>query len=911
MTTRRAWAILRSDRNGQNGASPGSGQEGAQSRIGRTMTAQDNWISSGLAPLDALVQGLRPGDNVVWQVDSIEDYRVFARPFIERAVRDGRTCVYVRFAPHPPVLSGCEGVQTVVLDPSPGFDFFSGELNRLLARKGRGVFYVFDNLSALVAEWATDELLSSFFQLTCPYLYELDTITYFPLLRGQQAHATVARIRDTTQLLLDVFHVQQRLYVHPIKVDGRYSPQMFLPHVAAGDVWEPVFASGDAADVSAATRRRLPTWSPDSAAPWETVYRKLLQYRSLDPEVYQFPPETLALKRELIRMLFGPDAELNRLAERHFGIGDLLNIRERMIGSGCIGGKAVGMLLARAVLGAGAAPFRQHLEPHDSFYIGGDVFYSFLVTNNLFRLRLQTGDGDDVSPEAFATIEARFLAGHFPPEIEAQFRETLDYFGQAPVVVRSSSLQEDRFGRSFAGKYRTEVVVNQGSLEQRLAAFQRAVKLVYASALNPEVIGYRRKHGLSAADEQMAVLVQRASGVQCGDRFAPWVSGAAYSRNFYPWNEAVDPAQGVLRLLAGLGTRAGAAGESACVVPISHPELACAGRLEANDGRQRALDLLDLAANRVVTRTLADVAREGSFPHLARLVSVVRAGEFADLGPGDDPAAAASALVLTFRPLLREPELVRVMGAMLTRLEAVFKHPVDIEFTISPDPRHGFRLNLLQCRPVHVLTRRAVQLALPAELPPERVLFRADRVTTGGTAVPVRFLIVVDPAAWADARHAALRRPVAELLGRLCHHPEIVAGNALLVAPGPWAGAETTGVPVVYADVEALAGLVELLPAEPGYQPERCFGPRHLQELADDEVICLSALAGAPGFATLAARAAESANRLADLVPEAAALAPVLRVLDVAAIAPGTVARLVADPYRQEAVCYLETADGT
>jgi len=38
-------------------------------------------IQSGLPPLDDLLQGLRRGDNVVWQVDRLEDYPDFAQAF--------------------------------------------------------------------------------------------------------------------------------------------------------------------------------------------------------------------------------------------------------------------------------------------------------------------------------------------------------------------------------------------------------------------------------------------------------------------------------------------------------------------------------------------------------------------------------------------------------------------------------------------------------------------------------------------------------------------------------------------------------------------------------------------------------------------------------------------------------------
>ncbi len=214
-------------------------------------------VPTGLPPLDAVIQELRLGDNVVWQVDDLEDYGDLARSFVERALQDGRRCVYVRFASHAPIFEPRPGLEMLQVDPGPGFDSFSGEVHRIVGERGREVFYVFDNLSALVVEWATDELLANFFQFICPYLFELDTVAYFALTRGQHAHDAVARIRDTAQVLINVYNVNGRKYIHPLKVWGRYSSQMFLPHLVAGDAWTPVFDSGDAAAVIAVRVKSL------------------------------------------------------------------------------------------------------------------------------------------------------------------------------------------------------------------------------------------------------------------------------------------------------------------------------------------------------------------------------------------------------------------------------------------------------------------------------------------------------------------------------------------------------------------------------------------------------------------------------------------------------------------------------
>lgn len=49
-------------------------------------------------------------------------------------------------------------------------------------------------------------------------------------------------------------------------------------------------------------------------------------------------------------MLFGSHPGFCDLADRCLSIEDLLNVRRRMVGSGRIGGKAAGMLMARQIL---------------------------------------------------------------------------------------------------------------------------------------------------------------------------------------------------------------------------------------------------------------------------------------------------------------------------------------------------------------------------------------------------------------------------------------------------------------------------------------------------------------------------------------------------------------------------------
>lgn len=187
-------------------------------------------IRCGFPELDEILDYIRLGDNVVWQVTDIGEFSMFARPFVRQAVEDGRDVTYVRFAQHDPLIEDLTGVHLLELNPDIGFEAFTVALYEEITHRGREAIYVFDCLSELQSVWYTDLMMGNFFCVICPYLFELDTVAYFPLLRGRHSFDAIARIRDTTQLLLDVCTNEDDVYLRPLKVWNRNSERMFLPH---------------------------------------------------------------------------------------------------------------------------------------------------------------------------------------------------------------------------------------------------------------------------------------------------------------------------------------------------------------------------------------------------------------------------------------------------------------------------------------------------------------------------------------------------------------------------------------------------------------------------------------------------------------------------------------------------------
>mgnify|MGYP000915259591 CR=1 FL=1 len=215
--------------------------------------------------------------------------------------------------------------------------------------------------------------------------------------------------------------------------------------------------------------------------------------------------------RKLLRMAFTRDEKLAKLAERHLRLEDLIAIKKRMIGTGLIGGKSAGMLLARKILVNHDRSWAGRLEEHDSFFIGSDFFYNYLVENNCWSVLRKQRHPETVL-EGADEARKKILSGRFPGDIVDQFREMLDYFGQSPIIVRSSSLLEDNYGNAFSGKYESVFCANQGTPDQRLEDFVAAVRAIYASTMSREALEYRIHWGLLDSDEQMALLVQRVSG---------------------------------------------------------------------------------------------------------------------------------------------------------------------------------------------------------------------------------------------------------------------------------------------------------------------------------------------------------------------------------------------------------------
>jgi len=871
------------------------------------MLPADAKLSTGLPSLDSVLKGILAGDNVVWQVDDVADYVPFVEPYCRHAVASGTPLVYFRFARHAPLVTERPGIEVRVLHPEAGFETFIGEVRQTIRDQGRGAFYVFDCLSDLAVDWYSDQMLGNFFMLTCPYLLDMETVAYFSILRGTHSVQATSAIADTTQLLLDVLRYEGELYVHPLKVQHRHSPTMHMLHVWEGEGFRPVTQSAVISEVQTGIAWPQLDSMNYQLGVWNRTFLEAIEVTDPVNADRCSLEHAAQLTQRLLRMVVSRDERILSLAERYLGLPDVLEIGKRMIGTGLIGGKSVGMLLARAILRQSGARWAEVLEPHDSFYIGSDVFYTFLVRNGIWWVREKQRN-----PETFLdgaeTARQRMLTGTFPDSIVSQFAQMLDYFGQCPIIVRSSSLLEDNFGNAFAGKYDSVFCVNQGHRHQRLEDFLSAVRAIYASSMSERALRYRAQRGLLDRDEQMALLVQRVSGAVRGDLFYPEMAGVGLSFNPYVWSEHIDPHAGVLRLVFGLGTRAVDRSDDdyTRVVALNAPRR----RPEADFDQvrryaQRRVDCLDLEANRLTSLSLREVLDRSR--GLAMDVFASR-DEEAEERAATAGVGGACPWVLTFDRLLSDTGYVQSMREMLRVLEEAYGYPVDVEFTTNFLDSSEYRIGLVQCRPLQV-REGTMATVPPADVPAERLVLRAHGAVIGHSApIDVDRIVYVVPSAYGQLPTAD-RYAVARLIGDIARL-DAGARTTILIGPGRWGtSTPSLGVPVAFSDIHTISALCEVVAMRDDLVPDVSLGTHFLNELIETGILYLALFPGREGNVLNADLLEAAPSRLLDLLPDAKPWDGTVRVIDASALG-GQALRLHTDVLKQDVVCYVAGTEG-
>ena len=784
-------------------------------------------ISTGIDSLDQTLDYLRPSDNVTWQIESIGDYAFVATQFVTRIALTGKRIVYLRFGDHEEVIPADAlkkrgaNIEQYNLDPGVGFETFAVQVHRVISNEEMGAFFLFDCLSELQRYWFSDLMVCNFFVLTARFLAERGGVAYLALRYERHIYETISRIRYATSVLLNIRTIRGATYIHPVKARGRSSKTMFFPLKISGGESRIITSSAETYaifDIFTQTGERRDCWDSmfDSVRPGHE-----------EPT----DPDGVALKENIMRCLLGNEPKRLELCRKYFSVHDLMNIKRREIGTGCIGGKTVGMLLARNILrDTDPELFYKRIEDHDSYYIGADVFYTYAVQNNTWDLRTKMVRPEDyirIAPE----FRQRLIEGEFMPSIKEQFISMLEYFGQSPIIVRSSSLLEDGIGNAFAGKYDSVFCPNQGTLEERYYDFENAVRQVYASTVSPEAIRYRAERNLLDRDEQMALLVMRVSGDIHGEYYFPHIAGVGHSKNLYTNDTLGKENKGMLRLVFGMGTRAvdREADDYARLIRLDKP--LAPPMVEAKDAyrfSQHQIDVINLHSDRFDTVPIERVEKQklGTDAGLFMEPDSYTANYYREIGVRD-----AAPDIVNFSKLLRRTDFTAVMTRIMQLLEETYNYPVDVEYACNFTKDGEYKVNLLQCRTIQ--TQGLGQAGVMPKV--KDFLFRIKGNFMGGNAcIPIRYAVFVqveDYLSLPENRKYLTARRIGELNRMITGH------GAVLLGPGRWGTTTPSlGVPVSFAEISRYACMCELSYQSHGLRPDLSYGSHFFQDLVESGI---------------------------------------------------------------------------
>ncbi len=646
-------------------------------------------------------------------------------------------------------------------------------------------------------------------------------------------------------------------------------------------------------------------------APWSILFALGEQYEKLPPErlkkVRHHLQESIVV---LTKGMLSDQLDYVGIARKTLSIAKLREINSRRVGRGKIGGKAAGLILAATIL---LEPEEREnlssvIQVPDSWFIAADVYYEFQALNGLMEFMNQKYRSREEIVADHPRVVERYTSGVFPPYVTEAFRNILREAEGSPLVARSSSLLEDNFGFSFAGKYDSFFLPNQGTPEENLADLHRAVAAIYASTLAPDALVYRKHMGLLDYDERMAVLIQKVVGAPYRGRFFPALSGVAFSKNPHRWDRRIRREDGMVRLVVGLGTRAvdRTPGEHPRMIALSHPGLRPESMEDIPRHAQKSMDVLDLGENRFTTAALRDAVGP-DFPGYRFLVSVFKDGipRTPLFLREEDPDSTA----LTFDELISRTNFCPLMKKILATLERRYKRPVDIEFSVRelPGGRSGgpreVEITLLQCRP---LSLRAEMKAgeIPSQLDPARVLFTADSFVPDGLVEGLRHIVWIDPRVYDSIDDPVRKTSIARLVGRL--NARLEKSPFLLMGPGRWGSSNIDlGVPVGFADINNARMLIEVALLRDGHTPEVSFGTHFFQDLVEAGIYPLSLYPDKDGIIFNSRFLRESGNVLGRLLPEDRSWEPWVKVIDVSESAGGGTLTVVMNGEVEKAVGYL------
>ncbi|MGD8534719.1 MAG: PEP/pyruvate-binding domain-containing protein [Candidatus Aminicenantes bacterium] len=644
--------------------------------------------------------------------------------------------------------------------------------------------------------------------------------------------------------------------------------------------------------------------------PLAEVVDAIRRYHHIAPEGIELPPASKrGVQVSLIRRFLSDQPEFINIAKDYIEIDDFYNILDRIVfppGShGRLGGKSTGLFLAHQIIkkSRSAEDKLDGIKVPKTWYLTSDVLFNFLSYNNLNEVMEQKYKDINQVRLEYPHIVQTFKNCNFPTEIVQGLSMILDDFKDKPIIVRSSSLLEDRAGAAFSGKYKSLFLANQGTKQERLAALTDAIAEVYASVYGPDPINYRAERGLLDFIEEMGIMIQEVVGTRIGDYYFPLYAGVVFSRNEFRWSPRIKEEDGLLRFVPGLGTRA--------VDRLSndYPVLVAPGQIglrvntavdEVVRYAPKNMDVINLKSNSFETVEIKELLKKlgNDIPNINKIISIYD-GQVIRTPLGNEVDFVKDNLLVTFEGLLAKTKFIDKLKNLLSLLEEKLGTPVDIEFAC--DSKNFY---LLQCRS-QSYSVGAEPAQIPKNIPKNKIVFSANRYISSGSIPNITHIVYVDPQKYGElADHSSLIA-VGRAVGSL--NKLLPRKKFILMGPGRWGsrGDIKMGVKVTYSDINNTAVLIEIARKKGDYLPEPSFGTHFFQDLVESAIRYIPLYPDDSGTAFNENFFLKAENMLSDVLPEYASLSDTIKVIDVAQNTDGLLFSILMNAELDEAVGIL------
>ncbi len=637
------------------------------------------------------------------------------------------------------------------------------------------------------------------------------------------------------------------------------------------------------------------------------VIDAIRRYYKITPEGLQLAPSArIGVRAGLIRRFFTDQLEFVNIAKNFVRISDFHDLIQCLIcpsGShGKLGGKSAGLFLARRILEANEEQqeILRDIKVPKSWYISSDAMLLFMHYNNLEELLEQKYKPIDEIRKEYPHVVMLFKNSNFPPEIVQGLSMALDDFADKPLIVRSSSLLEDRLGSAFSGKYKSLFLVNQGTKNERLEALLDAIAEVYASTLGPDPMQYRAERGLLDFHEEMGIMIQEVVGERVGKYFLPAYAGVAVSNNEFRWSPRIKREDGLIRLVPGLGTRAvdRLSDDYPALIAPGQPELRANVSIEDRIRYSpQKIDVLNLQSNEFESIEILNLLHEygEEYPMIEQIISIYEQDHLRQpIGLTIDFEKEDS--IVTFEGLIRNTKFIKQIYSILRTLQNALATPVDIEFASN-----GKDFYLLQCRP-QSYTKLDAPSRIPKNISRDQILFTANRYISNGTVPDIRFIVYVDPEHYSQIQEISELKQIGRIVGKL--NQILPRRQFILMGPGRWGsrGDIKLGVNVTYSDINNTAVLIEIARKKGNYVPDLSFGTHFFQDLVEAGIRYLPLYPDDDNIIFNEDFLSKSPNALFEIFPAYTHMSETVRVIDVAAITSGKVLRVLMNADLEKAV---------